>query len=262
MNQTKMTDISAWKEVFRLGWIMGYQDYKMANAGSRLGHYWPTIGMAIRIVFIGTIFSLLLNSSRGDYLPWLASGWIVWGFISSAFQGSANAYISSKAMMLSLPMDKRSFVVKVIITESLSFLQNLPLLIVVVIIYPRTLGLDLLLFIPAALITFTFLIGTGLTLGPLLARYRDIGPFISTILSVMFFALPIMWRPQDLGDGLTRAIVGLNPFYHYLQLVRLPLIGDIPTWINWSLATLGALLAMTIGLFVYKKTIDKVVYWT
>jgi ABC-type polysaccharide/polyol phosphate export permease len=122
-----MTDMSAWKEVFRLGWIMGYQDYKMANAGSRLGRYWPTIGMAIRIAFIGTIFSVLFNSSRGDYLPWLASGWIVWGFISSAFQGSANAYISSKAMMLSLPLDKRSFVAKVIIKEGLSLLKNLHL---------------------------------------------------------------------------------------------------------------------------------------
>lgn len=240
---------------------MGYQDYKMANAGSRLGRYWPTIGMAIRIVFIGTIFSLLFNSSRGDYLPWLASGWIVWGFISSAFQGSANAYISSKAMMLSLPLDKRSFVVKVIINQTLSLIQNLPLLIVVVILYPRTLGFEVLLFFPAALINFIFLIGTGLMLGPLLARYRDVGPFIGAIMGVMFFVLPIMWRPQDLGEGIARVIVGFNPFYHYLQLVRLPLIGDIPTLINWSLASAGALLAITIGLFVYKKTIDKVVYW-
>lgn len=261
MHPTKLTDLTAWKEVFRLGWIMGYQDYKMANAGSRLGRYWPTIGMAIRIVFIGTIFSLLFNSSRGDYLPWLASGWIVWGFISSAFQGSANAYISSKAMMLSLPLDKRSFVVKVIINQTLSLIQNLPLLIVVVILYPRTLGFEVLLFFPAALINFIFLIGTGLMLGPLLARYRDVGPFIGAIMGVMFFVLPIMWRPQDLGEGIARVIVGFNPFYHYLQLVRLPLIGDIPTLINWSLASAGALLAITIGLFVYKKTIDKVVYW-
>ena len=261
MNQTKITDISAWKEVFRLGWIMGYQDYKMSNAGSRLGRYWPTIGMAIRITLIGAIFSVLFNSSRGDYLPWLASGWIVWAFISSAFQGSANAYISSKAMMLSLPLDKRSFVLRVIIKEGLSLLQNLPLMLIVVVLFSINLGWQVLLFIPGAAITFLFLLGMGLTLGPLLARYRDIGPFISSILGVMFFVLPIMWRPQDLGDGLARIIVGFNPFYHYLQVVRLPLIGDIPTLINWSLASAGALLAITIGLFVYKKTIDKVVYW-
>lgn len=261
MNQTKMTDFSAWKEVFRLGWIMGYQDYKMSNAGSRLGRYWPTIGMAIRIVFVGTIFSVLFNSSRGDYLPWLASGWIVWGFISSVFQGSANAYISSKEMILSLSLDKRSFVAKVIIKEGLSLLQNLPIMLIVVLLFAINPGWQVLLFIPAAIITFTFQMGTGLMLGPLVARYRDIGPFISSILVVMFFVLPIMWRPQDLGDGLTRIIVGFNPFYHYLQLVRLPLIGDIPTLINWSLASAGALLAIAIGLFVYKKTIDKVVYW-
>ena len=256
-----MTDLSSWKEVFRLGWIMGYQDYKMANAGSRLGRYWPTIGMAIRIVFIGVIFSVLFNSSRGEYLPWLASGWIVWGFISAGFQGSANAYINSKAMMLSLPLDKRSFIARVSIKEGLSFLQNLPLILIVVVLFSINPGWQVLLFVPAATITFVFLIGTGLMLGPLLARYRDIGPFISSIFGVMFFVLPIMWRPQDLGDGLTRIIVGFNPLYHYLQLVRLPLIGDFPTLINWSIASAGALLSIAIGLFVYKKTIDKVVYW-
>jgi ABC-type polysaccharide/polyol phosphate export permease len=261
MNPAKLNVLTVWKEVFRLGWVMGYQDYQMTNAGSRLGRYWPTIGMAIRIAFIGTLFGLLFNSSRGDYLPWLASGWIVWGFISSAFQGSANAYISSKAMMLSLPLDKRSFVAKVIIKEGFSLLQNLPLMLIVVVLFSINLGWQILLFIPAVTITFAFLMGAGLTLGPLLARHRDIGPFLSSILGVMFFVLPIMWRPQDLGDGLTRIIVGFNPFYHYLQLVRLPLLGDIPTLLNWSLASAGALLAITIGLFVDQKTRDKVIYW-
>ena len=261
MNKTKMTDMSAWIEVFRLGWIMGYQDYKMSNAGSRLGRYWPTIGMAIRIAFIGTIFSVLFNSSRGDYLPWLASGWIVWGFISSAFQRSANAYVSSKAIMLSLPLDKRSFVAQVIIKEGLSLMQNLPIMLTVVVLFSINLGWQVSLFIPAAIITSLFLMGMGLMLGPLVARYRDFGPFISSILGVMFFVLPIMWRPQDLGDGITRILVGFNPFYHYLQLVRLPLVNEVPTLANWSLATLGALLAISIGLLIHKKTIDKVVYW-
>ncbi len=261
MRPIKLNDLAAWKEVFRLGWIMGFQEYKMSHAGSRLGRYWPTIGVAIRIVFIGTIFSVLLNSSRGDYLPWLASGWIVWGFISSAFLGSANAYITSKSMMLSLPLDRRSFVVKAVIREGLAFIQNLPLMLIVVFVFSVNLGWHSLLFAPAFLVTTSFLIGTGLMLGPLFARYRDTGPFVSSILGVMFFVLPIIWKPQDLGDGIAILVVGLNPFYHYLQLLRLPLIGEASTLINWSLATLGALIALIIGLFVYKKTIDKVVYW-
>ena len=261
MKHGKMTDLSAWKEVFRLGWIMGYQDYKMANAGSRLGRFWPTIGMAFRIAFIGTIFSLLFSSSRGDYLPWLASGWIVWSFLSSAFQGSAIAYVRSKVVMLSLPLDKRSFVVQAIIREALLLLQNLPLMVIVALIFGVKPSSQVLLLIPAVTITFLFLMGTGLMLAPLLARYRDVGPLIDSIFGVMFFVLPIVWRPEDLGDGFTRVIVGFNPFYHYLQLVRLPLVGDQPTLFNWSLASAGALLAIVAGMFVYKKTIDKVAYW-
>ena len=262
MSQAKMTDITAWKEVARLGWIMGHQDYKMSNAGSRLGRYWPTIGMAIRIAFIGTIFSVLFNSSRGDYLPWLASGWIVWGFISSAFEGSANAFLSSKAMMLALPLDKRSFVLKAIIKEQLSLVQTLPVMLIVLLLFGINPGWQLLLFFPAAAVTLAFLMGTGMMLGPIIARFRDLGPFMSSIMGVMFFVLPIVWRPEDLGEGFARAIVGFNPFYHYLQLLRLPLVGETPTLLNIMLTSIGSLLAMSIGLFVYKKTAHRILYWT
>lgn len=256
-----MTDASAWKEVFRLGWIMGFQEYKMTNAGSRLGRYWPTIGMAIRIAFIGTIFGLLLGSSRADYLPWLASGWIVWNFISSSFQNASKAFISSKSLLLSLPLDMRSFVTKEVVKEVLAFSQNISLMIAVLILFAVNPGIELLLLFPALAMTMVFLIGTGLIIAPLLARFRDVGPFINSILSVMLFILPIMWRPEDLGSDIARLAVGFNPFYHYLQILRLPLVGESPTYINWSLGALGSVIAIVLGLVVYKKTKNRIAYW-
>lgn len=233
----------------------------MSNAGSRFGKYWPSVGMAIRVAFIGSVFGALLGSRGEDYVPWLASGLIAWAFLSSAFQKTANAYVDSKMFMRSLPIDIRSFIWRNIVSVGLVFWNNLFILVVVLLVFRLNPFPEIMLFIPSMFIILVFLIGTGLLMGPLLARFRDLNPLLNSIIGVMFFALPILWRPADLDDGLARLIVGFNPFYHFLQVIRLPLIGQEPTLTNWTVSALTALMGYFVGSIVFRKTSSRIFYW-
>jgi ABC-type polysaccharide/polyol phosphate export permease len=245
----------------RLGWIMGSRDFAILGIGSRLGRLWPTIGLAIRIAFVGSVFGLVLGSRPLDYVPWLATGWAVWGMISSALTGSATAFNDNKGTMLAVAMPKESFLVKVISREFLVLVQNATLLVAVVLIFQVPVNLTILLVIPGLIITAVFLFAFGLIMGPLVAKYKDFGPFISSIIGVMFFVLPIMWKPESLESELAYFILGLNPLYHYLQIVRLPLLSEVPTVANYLLAGFGALVFLVIGLIVMNRTRNKIVYW-
>jgi ABC-type polysaccharide/polyol phosphate export permease len=246
----------------RLGWIMGSKDLALIGVGSRLGQWWPTVGLAIRIAFVGSVFSLVLGSRPNDYAPWLATGWAVWGMISSSLTSSSSTFTVSKGMMLALPIPKEAFVVRVIAKELLLLAQNSLLVIGVVLITGVGIGLELLLIIPGLFITSVFLLGVGLILAPLVARFKDFGPFISSIVGVMFFVLPIMWKPENIESEIAHLILGLNPLYHYLQIVRLPLLSELPTTVNYLLATAGAVVFLVIGMLVVRKARDKIVYWT
>ena len=98
-------------------------------------------------------------------------------------------------------------------------------------------------------------------LGPMVARFKDWGHFVSAIIGVMFFVLPIMWQPERIQSDLAHLILGLNPLYHYLQIVRLPLVNEVPTNINYLLAAAGAVVFLGIGMIVMNKTRNKLVYW-
>lgn len=245
----------------RLGWIMGSRDFAILGIGSRLGRLWPTIGLAIRIFFVGSVFGLVLGSHPLDYVPWLATGWAVWGMISSALTGSATAFIDNKGTMLAVAMPKESFVVKVIVREFLLLVQNSTFLVGVVLIFQVPVNMTILLVIPGLILTATFLIAFGLIAAPLVAKYKDFGPFISSTVGVMFFVLPIMWKPERLESELAYFILGLNPLYHYLQIVRLPLISQVPTLTNYVLAGSGAIVVLIIGLIVMNRTRNRIVYW-
>ena len=248
-------------ESLRLGWIMGSRDFALVGIGSRLGKWWPTIGLAIRIAFVGSIFGLVLGSRPFDYVPWLATGWAVWGMISSAITGGAGAMNGNKGLMLAIPMPKEAFVVKVIVKEFLLLVQNSLLIFLVLLVFQVPLTPALFLLIPGLLITTVFLYGLGLILGPLVAKYKDFGPFISSIVGVMFFVLPIMWKPESIESELAHLILGLNPLYHYLQIVRLPLLSEVPTDTNYLLAIAGAVIFLVIGILIMKKSRNKIVYW-
>ena len=151
--------------------------------------------------------------------------------------------------------------VKVVVTELLLLIQNMVLVLLVVVLSGVSINSSLLLVVPGILLTSIFLIGVGLFLAPLVAKYKDVGPFISSIVGVMFFTLPIMWKPEDIKSDLVQIVLGLNPLYHYLQIVRLPLLSEIPTGINYLLATVGAFIALILGAAMLNRTRDKIVYW-
>ncbi|WP_162097423.1 ABC transporter permease [Candidatus Aquiluna sp. IMCC13023] len=247
--------------VLRQGWILGSRDYKLIGIGSILGPLWPTITLAIRVILIGYVFAIVLNTRQDDYLPWLATGWASWLMISSSINNGAMAFDNSKRLMLSIPIILESFVVRVVTKQLLIFLQNLVVVLVVMLVYKVPVTFALLLVVPGLLISGVFLTGLGMILGPLVSKRKDFGQLISSLMSAMFFVLPIVWQPDSIKTEGANLIIGLNPLYHYLQIIRLPLMSEVPTVLNYSLAVLGAIVAVGVGALVMAKVRDKLVYW-
>lgn len=249
------------REVLRLGWVLGKNSYRLIGIGSRAGKLWPTIGLALRVALIGLVFGLVLDTRPVDYLPWLATGWAVWAWISGSITGGTECLNSNKSLMLTLPLRKQVFALEVVIKDFMLLVQNLLVVMPVVLILERSINFVLLLAIPGVLITAAFLVGLGWMLAPLAARFKDIGPLVSSLVGVMFFVLPIMWQPDRIDNELVHLILGLNPLYHYLQITRLPLLMEVPTAMNYLLAVLGGVVSLLVGHRVMRSLKSKLIYW-
>ena len=60
-------------------------------------------------------------------------------------------------------------------------------------------------------------------------RFRDFPQIVGNALQIMFFATPIMWRPETLLRTF-HWIAEFNPLAHLIDIVRLPLLGMAPGW--------------------------------
>jgi ABC-2 type transport system permease protein/lipopolysaccharide transport system permease protein len=51
---------------------------------------------------------------------------------------------------------------------------------------------------------------------------------------IAFLATPIIWMPGDGGSGgVMGAFLVFNPFFHFVEVVRAPLLGDQVSLLSW-----------------------------
>ena len=76
----------------------------------------------------------------------------------------------------------------------------------------------------------------------------------------MIFFTPVFWSP-DRKSGLRTALVDVNPFYHFLTIVRDPLLGIVPSAHHYWIAIAFAAIAVIAGLFVFGLMRKRVTIW-
>jgi ABC-type polysaccharide/polyol phosphate export permease len=122
--------------------------------------------------------------------------------------------------------------------------------------YPN---MNTLLIVPVSALLFFLGVGITLCMGLLGARFRDVFPAVTTITSFMFLVTPIFWSRDDLGDRVW--VADYNPLYHAMNLVRRPLMGEIPDPANWYVCIGLAIGSLTIGIAAFLRYRRQLVYW-
>ena len=70
--------------------------------------------MAVLIVVLGIIYSQIFHTDIRTYLPYLALGFIVWGFISSSINESCLAFQESERIIKQVGLPLSVFVFRVV----------------------------------------------------------------------------------------------------------------------------------------------------
>ena len=99
----------------------------------------------------------------------------------------------------------------------------------------------------------------ALAVGILSTRYRDIPQVILNLVQVVFFVTPVFWSVSSLPSR--PSFVVLNPFYHMLEIVRAPLLGEVPPLLSWGFAAGMALFGLIATGYLYRRAYARIAYW-
>jgi ABC-type polysaccharide/polyol phosphate export permease len=241
--------------------LLGWQDIRQRYRRSKIGQFWITISMGVMVLCLGVLFGRLFNTPLDTFLPFLATGLIAWGFLSTALSEGCLAFISAESIIKQLPIPLGVHCLRVVYRNLLVLAHNLVIIPLIWFFLNVPVTWSTMLFLPGLLLVSLNLAWAGYLLGVLCTRFRDLTQIVQNFLQVSFYLTPIIWLPALLKGRAEFMLVQYNPFYHLIELLRAPLLGASPSAANWlvgaGLLAAGSLLAAR----VHKALGHRVAYW-
>ncbi|WP_245974974.1 ABC transporter permease [Corynebacterium alimapuense] len=259
-------DLSSGFQQHQLWLQLGMQDIKQRYRRSTLGPLWITIATGVMALALGLLYSMLFQLPLAEFLPHVTVGLIMWGFISGCIKDGAEIFIDNEGLIKQLPSALSVHVYRLVWRQALFLAHNLIIWVILMIIFPRPLGWEVLLTIPAMALLIINGVWVAMFFGIVATRYRDVAPLLEAMVQLLFYVTPIVWTTQTLkeqgGDIAQRALLAeINPLFHYLEIIRAPMIGEPIAAYHWWIVLACTAVGLTLALVAMKQWRSRVSYW-
>jgi homopolymeric O-antigen transport system permease protein len=244
---------------WQLWGLLGWNDIRQRYRRSIVGPFWITISMAAMIGGIGYMYAGLFGQKLDDYLVYLAAGIIVFNLISNVLTDGTQVFIASTRAILQAKAPLSIYVYQIIWRNILIFFHNIWIQVILILVFRVDVGFAVLLAFAGLFLLIVNSTWVALILGVLSARFRDVPPIVASLMQVAFFLTPIFWKPEHLPNR--EAFVELNPFYYFIEVVRMPLLGQIPPARMWWVVLGVTCVCGVVSLLFFARYRKRIAYW-
>jgi len=217
------------------------RELKARYRGSVLGFFWSFINPLLLLLVYTFIFAYVMPPPKGTdpYPLFMFCGLLPWTWFASSLMESAGVLISGGNLIKKVLFPAEVLPIVTVTANMVHFALALPILVFFLIWYRAPLTLAELACFPLVIaVQFLFTLGCALMLSALTVHFRDIRDILSNILTLWFFATPIVYSYKFAPD-MARRFMNFNPFAHlaisYQEILFFP--GPFGHW-RW-LAALG-----------------------
>ena len=226
------------------------RDLKARYRGSVLGFFWSFVNPLLLLLVYSFVFSTVMpNTTVGiqPYALFMFCGILPWTWFSAALSESTSALIAGGNLIKKVLFPAEILPIVSVLANMVNFFLGLLILVPSLIYFHKLhLSFDLLWFPVAVLVQLVFTLALGLMLSALTVHFRDIRDLLFNILTLWFFATPIIYFWQQENVRRYKHLFDLNPFTHLaITYQEVLFFGPVGHW-RWLLA-LGV---ASVGLFL------------
>ena len=256
---------SAWSDWWagtrnaELWWTLAWYDVVLRYRRSMLGPLWLTLSTGALLAGMGPLYATLFKVPISTFFPHLTLGIIFWTFFTATINDGCAVFINGAQYLKQPGFSASALVWRSLARNMLQLAHTIVLYLPVALWAGIPLSPRMLLFLPGFAIVVINLHALTLTLGILCARFRDVAQIVASSLQLLMFLTPVFWFPSSL-PGRSHAIL-YNPLAQLLDVVRLPLLGDIPAPGTIRFLMAFTVLNVSIAAAVYRLCRRHLVYW-
>lgn len=237
------------------------RDFKKKYKRTILGFLWSMLSPLMMLGVMSFVFNQFFGRTIEYYVLYILAGQIVFAYFSESTNAGMVSLLNNSSIFSKINVPKFLFV----LSRNVSALINFLLTVVIFLCFVFAYGISpdwrmLLIFYPIiCLIIFNY--GIGLILSALYVFFRDIQYLYSLLLQIVMYGSAIFYSIDMLSISY-QTVFYFNPLYLYITFMRdVVIYNKIPELWFVALCGLYALMAIILGLSIYKKYNYKFVYY-
>jgi len=252
MKSQLLADSLASLRVWRVWLFLGTQDIKARFRRSFFGPAWIFVNMFLFVAGAGVLYGALINQPMREFLPYLVTGFALWGTIVASLTESSWSLVNAEGYIKQFCYPKQIYLLRTLVSTTIILLITLLAVVPVQLFFGRFSILGWLLAVPGFVILLLAALAHITLSGYLGVRFRDFPHAAGGMLQVAFFVTPVMFPTKVLDDRHLSVIYQLNPFYYLISVARRPILEGVPAapetylWacvyilVAWTVAALAA----------------------
>jgi homopolymeric O-antigen transport system permease protein len=243
----------------RLGWLEVKRRYRRTT----IGPFWTSISLAMYVIAVGVVGAGLWHQNIREYLPFLISGMVAWLLVSTIISEACTLMVTGHALFRNVTFEYSILAYALVWRNLIIFLHNLAVYVLIVgILRPESIGWTALLAVPGVILVAVNGVWIALLCGMFCLRFRDVTQLIASLLQISMLITPIFWPPETLTGTRRAVFVETNPLFHVVDIVRAPLLGNVPGMISYLVVAVITVVGWYVTYAVFRHFRKRIAYWS
>jgi len=192
------------------------RELKARYRGSVLGFFWSFINPLLLLLIYSFVFTIVIpnkDPKAQPYAVFMFCGILPWTWFSASLTEASNSLIANGNLIKKVLFPAEVLPIVSVLANMVHFFLGLPILAAFLIWNGKPDHPVELLWFPAIVfVQLLFTTGLALILAALTVHFRDIRDILSNVLTLWFFATPIIYTWMMMKDYI--GYLNLNPFTH------------------------------------------------
>jgi homopolymeric O-antigen transport system permease protein len=216
---------------------------------SRIGPFWETVNVLVTIGGLTLVYSALFGGNIVAHIGYIGAGIIIWSAINALITEGCQTFLRYRMLITTTTIDIEVYVARTVLRIFITFAHHLVIYILGVAFRLVPLSWTSLLSLLGIALVFANGFWVVTILAFVCARFRDVQLIVRNLLQLAFFVTPVFWDYHQVA-ATHRYIFDFNILFHFLQIVREPLLGNVPSSDSYlvvmAVTAVGAALAFVL----------------
>lgn len=237
------------------------RDFRKKYKRTILGVAWSVLSPLLTLLVMQVVFTRFFGGNIAHYTTYLFAGNIIFSYFTEATNGGMVALVGNKDIFSKVNVPKYMFVLSTNVSTLLNFMLSLLVFFLFAALDAVIFHWSFLLLIYPTICLFVFNIGVSMILSAFNLFFSDTSYLYRIFTMLLMYASAIFYSVDDFPSHVQRTFL-INPIYAYIKFFRIIVIdGGIPSFPYFLLCGAYAIIALLLGVAIYKRYNDRFMYY-